>query len=175
MPPPEVTDSPRVRRAAESHSEREQGTPAGGGSASPSLLMGSAVGSSDGGSEGVEQRELSRCGPAGGVVEPPMFPVPAAFKPPDSTDPEVMAAWLQGPKLGQLSDPRGQGECGPGKTLAGQSAPPTHPPTLGCGPSRHAVPAHLSGAAWGLKGQHAALRHAFADGFNVNGQGNGKS
>ncbi|KAG2501465.1 hypothetical protein HYH03_001245 [Edaphochlamys debaryana] len=41
--------------------------------------------------------------PAAAVREPPTFAVPPALKPPDSADSEVMAAWMQGPKLTHLS------------------------------------------------------------------------
>ncbi|KAG2452557.1 hypothetical protein HYH02_002794 [Chlamydomonas schloesseri] len=37
------------------------------------------------------------------VREPPTFAVPPTLKPPDSMDSEVLAAWMQGPKLTHLS------------------------------------------------------------------------
>ncbi|GFR44901.1 hypothetical protein Agub_g6246 [Astrephomene gubernaculifera] len=96
IPPPEVTDSPRMRRGAQttssSASRQDDAESALADSASfpvPSALPLPAM-----------------------VRDPPTFAVPPALKPPDSTDPEVMEAWMQGPKLTHLSQSlqsRGEG------------------------------------------------------------------
>ncbi|PNH04983.1 hypothetical protein TSOC_008786 [Tetrabaena socialis] len=89
IPPPEVTDSPRLAAATASASF----------AASSASCNGTADNTADSASF-----PIPAALPLPSMVrDPPVFSVPAALKPPDSADSEVVAAWMQGPKLSHLS------------------------------------------------------------------------
>lgn len=88
IPPPEETDSPNMRR-----------TPGATTSCGASSAAASAVDSGLGDSANFPPAALplALVVPAqpAATPQPPQFAVPPAFKPPDSADSEVMAAWMQ--------------------------------------------------------------------------------
>ncbi|PNW74732.1 hypothetical protein CHLRE_12g512450v5 [Chlamydomonas reinhardtii] len=103
------------------------------------------------------------------VREPPTFAVPPTLKPPDSMDSEVVAAWMQGPKLTHLSQSLqrpAQPETsrnGPAAAPAGSSRAGAHHPTTSVGsdaslfsialdpPSLHASPMPLMPGSHGSR------------------------
>lgn len=124
IPPPEETDSPNMRR-----------TPGATTSCGASSAAASAVDSGLGDSANFPPAALplALVVPAqpAATPQPPQFAVPPAFKPPDSADSEVMAAWMQGPKLSHLLSPNPSGQ-----TLAqeecGSTCPPVEPSHTPC-------------------------------------------
>ncbi|KAG2445994.1 hypothetical protein HXX76_000597 [Chlamydomonas incerta] len=108
------------------------------------------------------------------VREPPTFAVPPTLKPPDSMDSEVVAAWMQGPKLTHLSqslqrpaEPEAS-RNGPVAGPAASSRAGVHHPTASAGseaslfsialdpPSLHASPMPLMPGSHGSRTAAAA-------------------
>ncbi|EFJ50728.1 hypothetical protein VOLCADRAFT_88551 [Volvox carteri f. nagariensis] len=128
IPPPEVTDSPRVGAPPVDPTDDETDDAASELTDSASLPIPSAL-------------------PISATMRsPPRFDVPPALRPPDSANSEVISAWMEGPKLSKLSSPL-QPPADATRDLneeASSAVPPSKPPG---GPAASGVGMSVSDAS----------------------------